>query len=139
MSTNGHNGFERDLADAQAEAEAISLRTQGLTYRAIAERMACDTSTAWRRCQRALQAAPVEAASEHRALELLRLDALHAAFWPKALEGNAQAAKLILATMERRARLLGLDRPTQVTLEHFSSADIDAEIERLSRLLSDNP
>lgn len=136
MSTNGHNGFEKDLDDAKAEAEAISLRTQGLTYREIAERMGCDTSTAWRRCQRALQAAPVEAATEHRSLELLRLEALHAAFWPKALEGSIQAAKLILATMERRAKLLGLDRPTEITLEHFSSADIDAEVERLSRLLS---
>lgn len=42
--------------------------------------------------------------------ELDRLDMLHAAFWPLALQGDPQAANVILKTSDRRARLLGLSQ-----------------------------
>lgn len=138
MSTNSPSGFIRTETDAQLEAEAVRLRSAGLTYRQIAERMGCDPSTAQRRCSRALAAQPAEAVSEYRALELERLDALQGALWPAALSGDVRAVRGVLEVMSRRSKLLGLDKPVEVTLEHFSTADIDREVERLARLLGEN-
>jgi len=60
-----------------------------------------------------LQKAAVAQASELRQAafqtELDRLDLLHAAFWPLALQADAQAAAVILKIHDRRTRLLKLD------------------------------
>jgi hypothetical protein len=45
---------------------------------------------------------------EHRRLDMERLDALQRAWWRKALQGDAAAAKLVLTVMRERAKLLGL-------------------------------
>lgn len=138
MTINSQSGFIRTEQDAQLEAEAVRLRSAGLTYRQIAERMGCDPSTAHRRCNRALAAQPAEAVSEYRALELERLDALQAALWPAAIGGDVRAVRGVLEVMTRRSKLLGLDKPVEVTLEHFSTADIDREVERLAQLLAES-
>lgn len=49
-----------------------------------------------------------------RAIELLRLDELHAAAWPKALTGSADHIDLILAIMDRRAAITGLYGPGNI-------------------------
>ena len=68
-----------------------------------------------------------------------RLDASQFAVWSKAIEGNFQAVRTVLNVIERRSRLYGLDQPHQVTIEQWSMESIDAEVQRLSRLLADNP
>ena len=59
-----------------------------------------------------LRKAAVEQAADIRRAalwtELERLDALHAAFWPLAMQGDHAAASVILKISDRRASMLGL-------------------------------
>ncbi len=61
-----------------------------------------------------LQKAAVEQAPDRRGqgldLELARLDALQAAYWPAAMAGDLLAAAFILKIVDRRCLILGLDR-----------------------------
>ena len=139
MTINTSKGYERTLDDAQAVSETLKLRAQGLTYREISERLNIDPSTAQRRVKRGLAETIAESVDEMRRLEGDLLDALQFAVWSKAIEGNLQAVKTVLSVMERRSRLYGLDQPHQVTIEQWSMESIDAEVQRLSRLLADNP
>ena len=43
-----------------------------------------------------------------RELEAMRLDALHAALWDKAMTGDVRATNSIVIIIDRRCRLLGL-------------------------------
>jgi hypothetical protein len=60
---------------------------------------------------RALAATIEQPAQELRQLEAERLDAMTAALWPRAMDGDLRATDRILGIMDRRARLLGLDAP----------------------------
>lgn len=51
-----------------------------------------------------------DAVEQHRTLELTRLDALQTALWEKAMNGDVKAALGVLRIIERRSRLLGLDK-----------------------------
>jgi DNA-binding CsgD family transcriptional regulator len=105
---------------ALLEERCLALRLEGLTHREIASRLGIAPSTAYKRVSHALQAVNERNAAEAerlRALELLRLDALQDAIWEKALEGEAQSLTRVLAIMERRAKLLGLDAPTSAKRE----------------------
>jgi predicted DNA-binding protein (UPF0251 family) len=135
--TNSRGGFVKTEQDALNDAEALRLRSQGLTYRQIASRLGVNESTAYRRVQRALEAIPFEEVSEYRQLEQVRLDALQQAIWDKAMSGDLRAIDRVLAILQRRAKLLGLDAPTrnQVELSDFTAEDIAAEVQRLERLL----
>ena len=50
---------------------------------------------------------------QHVSEQAALLDGLERAMAPKALLGDARAAEVLLRVMERRARLLGLDRPVR--------------------------
>jgi len=50
---------------------------------------------------------------QRRDLELMRLDQLQAALYPKAMQGDGPATDRVLAIMDRRAKLLGLYSPRQ--------------------------
>ena len=51
-----------------------------------------------------------EAVTEYRELELARLDALQAAHWPQAVAGSVRSADRVQRVIDRRMKLLGLDR-----------------------------
>jgi predicted transcriptional regulator len=140
MTLNTRAGFIKTEADALNDREALRLRSQGLSYREIADELGVDTSTAYRRTQRALSAVPVEDVESYRLLELDRLDALQRAIWDKAIDGNLNALDRVLAIMSRRSKLLGLDAPQrrEHSLEYFTSDQITAEVKRLEQLLADN-
>ena len=139
MTINTAKGFERTIDDAQAVSKALKLRAEGLTYREIGLKLGIDASTAQRRVKKALAETIAESVDEMRRLEGERLDALHLALWPKAMEGNALAVRTVLSICDRRAKLYGLDQPHQVTIEQWSMESIDAEVARLTRLLAENP
>ena len=67
--------------------------------------------TAWRAVHDSLNSRIAEAVTEYRELELARLDALQAAHWPQAVAGSVRSADLVLRVIDRRMKLLGLDRP----------------------------
>ena len=61
-----------------------------------------------------LQKIATEQAPDHRRqtldLELARLDALQAAYWPAAIAGDLVAASFVLKLISRRCAILGFDR-----------------------------
>lgn len=107
------------VTTAQSEEQALDLRRTGASYREIAKVLNMSLGNAHRLVKRALNrnlAKCEEIAVEIRTLELDRLDALQTYLWGKAKRGNATAIDRILKIMERRARLLGLDKPERVAL-----------------------
>ncbi len=100
---------------AKLEAECLRLRLDGLTHREIAAQLGVAPSTAFKRVAHALgevNARNAEQAEDLRVLEMLRLDELQNAVWERAIEGDDKALGRVLAIMERRTKLLGLDAPT---------------------------
>ena len=126
--------FIRTEEQAVIDTEALKMRSRGFTYQQIADNMGCSKGAAYQRVSRALASIPAEAVDEYRRLEGERLDGLlaiatHQAFTKKSLF----AIDRVLAIMDRRAKLLGLDSPVKhevVTLDYVS-----AEIQRLEREL----
>lgn len=132
---------------------AVELRRAGMSYRQIAaavparfgpdtpprydERHACrDVHAVLRQLQRDTS----EAAEAVRRLELERCDELTLAVWPAARAGDCQAIATVLRLMERRSRLLGLDRPIPLSPTSpagSSPAPCDAlTVEMLAALLA---
>ena len=106
-------------AAAKRRQKALDLRIAGVRYRQIGAQLGVSYQTAYRDVQTALgELAKLQAGkAEHlRELEVERCDRLQMALWPKARSGDETAARTVLAVMDRRAKLLGLDAPTK--LEH---------------------
>ncbi|MBT9516521.1 MAG: hypothetical protein IV112_07500 [Methyloversatilis discipulorum] len=107
------------VTTAQSEQLALDLRRTGASYRDIAKTLNMSLGNAHKLVKRGLTrnlAKCSELADEIRTLELDRLDAMQTYLWGKAKRGNATAVDRILKIMERRARLLGLDRPERLAL-----------------------
>ena len=142
MTQNSKGGFVKTAGNAEADTEALKLRSLGHTYREIADRLGINTSTAYRRVQNALVAVPYELVDELRTLEGLRLDELHAAIWENAINGDLRAVDRVLSIMKRRAQLFGLDVPRKFIednpLSHMTSQDIQSEIERITKIIREH-
>ncbi len=108
-------------AGGTAQRRALELRATGMPYEDIAAMLGVPASTAhdWvtRQLERTLgeEVRQVDAA---RHLELARLDGIFGPQYAKALGGDVRAAETCLKIMERRAKLLGLDAPVKVDVEH---------------------
>ncbi|WP_327132001.1 hypothetical protein OG311_13505 [Streptomyces sp. NBC_01343] len=73
---DGKGQYARGNDTARRDAEAAELKTQGLSYQAIADRLGyASKSGAWEAVRRALKAIVEEPAENLRQLELQRLDA----------------------------------------------------------------
>lgn len=98
------------------DRQVMELARRGLTYEAIGQAVSLSETQAWRVVQRELTRAAArldEATDAVRRLEACRLDELQASISPSALSGDMRAIDRVLRIMERRARLLGLDMPSQ--------------------------
>lgn len=138
------------LETAERRKRVLELREEGHDLRTIAARLeeefgAVALPSGWdsryvaKDIQRALQKvrSDVDAtASDLLRLELRRLDTLQAAFYSKALGGDAEAFDRVLKAMKRRARYLGLDEPDELDV----SGGFDYElVETLLDALQDFP
>ena len=93
------------------KARCVELALAGHSYDEIALEVGYQNrGTAWRAVQDSLNSRIAEAVTEYRDLELARLDALQAAHWPQAVDGSVRSADLVLRVIDRRMKLLGLDR-----------------------------
>ena len=137
----GNGRYTRTADTAERDAAACRLRTQGLSYRAIATQLGmAGPSNAHQAVERALKATVAEPADQVRQLELDRLDALWAAAWAVLEREHVvvnsgeividtrnedglpllddapvlKAVQTLLKVAERRAKLLGLDAPTKI-------------------------
>jgi hypothetical protein len=101
------------IGRSERAGQALDLRKAGLTFKEIGRRMGFTEQHAHRLVTEELarlNARRAESAAAVTRLELERLDALLAAVWPKALEGDLPCIDRVLAVLARRARLLGLDQ-----------------------------
>lgn len=104
----------------ERQAEALRLRSQGLDYSSIANKLGLSRSGAHKAVSVALKQLTSEEAKELRQIELSRLDQLQTVFWDKAIDGDLPSAAMILRIQERRAKLCGLDAPSKLVAANVS-------------------
>jgi len=103
----------RQVRAHERHLQALELRKAGVTYEVIATQLGyANASGARKAVVSALKATLREPAAELRELELARLDAMLLPLWRPVQAGDEKAVDRALRIMERRARLLGLDRKT---------------------------
>ncbi|MEU2453929.1 hypothetical protein ABZ605_28100 [Streptomyces sp. NPDC012765] len=123
---------------AHRRAQAIALRLAGMDYQTIAERLQyADRGAASKDVHRALEAnleAESVAAATLRELEVQRLDRMQAAAWAKAAKGDLKAIETVLKVIDRRARLLGLDRPARTEITGADGGPLQVEAVDLAEL-----
>jgi AraC-like DNA-binding protein len=118
MSSNTKGATTRDVNAAQRAVLALKLRSQKVTYDDIARMCGySDRGAAHRAVQRELGRSVVESVEELRREELDSLERLELECW-KRLQDKEYAKSMlfavdrIVAIKERRAKLMGLDVPT---------------------------
>lgn len=102
---------------AELRAKAFEMRKQGATYRQIAKALGIQVASAYEHVQAellALRELMLKDAQDVLQLELERLDAILLTAFQQFRGGNVGAGFVLLKAMERRARLLGLDKPVKV-------------------------
>jgi hypothetical protein len=159
QARNQQNRYVRTAQQMEKDHEAAMLRSRSWTYKAIAEHFELAThSAAVKMVQRAIADIPRQATEELVAIEVAKIDYAER----KALEvlerrhvvvsqggkivydGEEQlqddgpilqAIDRLVRLGERRARLLGLNAPTNVRLEvvNYDADTLDAELEEFKR------
>lgn len=127
----------------ERERKVLELRLLGLTWDSIATNVGyASAGAAWNAYKRALVRTLQEPAEELRQQEAERLNRMMTVHLQRAIQGDVPSATLVLRLMERRAKLLGLDSPTQIEAKtevtYNGGGDIDAEVARLAQLLEQN-
>ncbi len=91
---------------------AIELRAAGLSYDEIALEVGyANRGTAYNVVTQALAAREAHSVDEMRGLELARLEAAHAALWPRAMQGHVPSVTALLRILDLECRLQGLYEP----------------------------
>jgi len=90
-------------------AKVYELRTAGMSYNAISEKLSIPISTVRKDMQAFMDSIPRENAMELRDMELDKLNRMELALQKKMLSGSPQAINTALRIMQHRAQLMGLD------------------------------
>lgn len=136
--TGGSSGT-KVIERTERITKMLELRKAGhdLTY--IANQFGCSAANISMHITRALQSAIKEAASEVIALELARLDTLFIKAYERATDEkrpfSRESIDACVRLMERRAKLLGLDKPTKVA---NTNIDGDKEAQQVQFYLPEN-
>jgi hypothetical protein len=107
-----------DAAKRERTTKALELRIMGASYRQIAAQLQVALKTAYHDVQDELgrlDAVIKEKAERMRELEAQRLDQLTVALAPTLRAGDPRAIATAVRLMERRAKLFGLDAPTELS------------------------
>lgn len=108
---------KEDVLRADKISKACAMRRAGHSYEEIAKGLGLQGRTsAWRYVQAGIDMIVKEPVEAVYKMELARTDALHKAYWDRALAGDHKAFLNIMRVMERRAALLGLDKPQKVAM-----------------------
>lgn len=130
-----HASSPTRVRSTKRTALALDLRAQGYTWAEVAQRAGYKTlQAAHMAVKNALEHTLQEPAEHLRNIELQRLEKLQTVWFPKALDGDKDAATVVLKTAERRAKLLGLDAPTQIQAVPPGVTREEAEAMLLQRL-----
>ena len=131
---------ESEAEMRRRDARVYELRIQGNTFEQIASEVGYSgPSGAWQAHQRIKSEWIFESIEEARQLELMRLDELQVAVWDRAINGDLPAAHCVLKIMDRRAKLLGLDKPEKIEVNKWdiNAEDLDAEVERIVNIINE--
>lgn len=101
------------VEQADRQAAAVRLKSEGHDYRDIAGIMGCAVSTAFALVKAGLDRVPAEDVATLRQIEGQRMNAVVAAMWPAVESGDPRAATVVVAVSNRLAQLYGLDAPTR--------------------------
>ncbi|MFW6030978.1 MAG: helix-turn-helix domain-containing protein [Myxococcota bacterium] len=93
---------------------ALDLRLAGATYRQIGRELGVSHTQAQKDVKAMVREYATEPATEVRHQELARLDRLMMGQWRQAMAGDSESVRNVLAIMDRRAKLLGLDKRVDV-------------------------
>lgn len=122
-------GSVRRAKAAARQLEAIQLRRDGNTFQIIAERLGyANRSAAEKAYLAGLERWGRRDVADLRDAEVDRLDSYLAAIAPQVAKGSLLAIDRAVRISERRAKLLGLDAPTRLTI---TDEALEAERERL--------
>jgi hypothetical protein len=97
----------KQIEMAKRRAEALELRLQGHTYEAIADHLGSSKSVIAKDITRAMADLVTEPAERVFRMEMHRLDALAAAHYVSACDGDIPAGQMMLRIIEMRGRMLG--------------------------------
>jgi DNA-binding transcriptional MerR regulator len=124
----------RLLDQVERRRRIITLRKRGMTYEQIADVLAEGRDggepikVTWnhvahlvKRYLNNVDREGTESIEELRVLENERLDELLATWGPRARDGDARAANVVLRLMERRAKMNGLDAAQRIEHSHSGS------------------
>lgn len=116
----------RTTRDNDRRALALRLRREGYEWAYIGEQLGSSPQNAHHIVKKALENQIAEEATGLRALEAARLDDMMLALYTLATRNDPdqpmtrmqlEAVDRVLRIMERRAKLLGLDAPTQTQVD----------------------
>lgn len=95
---------------------ALTLRNAGATFRQVAEKTGVSPAQARKDVSLALREVVAESAEDMISRQRSILFDIQRANYSAAASGDIDAAKIILSTLEREAKLFGLDAPTRVNV-----------------------
>ena len=111
-------------AVAERRADALRLRRHGKTYAEVADALGYSSAaSASKDVHRALAKVVHEEGHALLALERERTESLLAIAWPMAEAGDTRAIREVTRILERRARMLGIDKAAG---ELLAQSDLDA-------------
>jgi len=105
----------------------LEMRRQGMTYTAIGAMYGCTKQNVWAVINRRVMQIEFEAVDAYREYELELLGLVQESIIDKATDGDLPAIDRLLRISERRARLLGLDRPQAFALIASGSDAVQVE------------
>lgn len=115
--------------------QLVQLRAQGLSFTEIAEQLGLGSALeAERELARALARARIVSAEAMRTLEDERLHQMTQVLWPKVRRGQLNAVGAVLAIMQRRAEMFGLDAPKKVDAKLEADVHHHGDEELLGKL-----
>lgn len=109
--------------------QALQLHLGGWSFEEIGAQLDVVPGTIKRYLVNAVRQEARAIAVDIRDLELVRMAELDRTFWPQAKKGDVHAARVVLDTMQRRAKMLGLDAPKHVKFE----AVVRDELRRIAK------
>ena len=131
---------QEDLDRRKRDSKVYELRIQGFTFDQIAMEVGFNgPSGAWQAYERIKNEMIFESVDEARKLELMRLDELQFSLWDRAITGDLPSANCVLKIMDRRAKLLGLDKPDKVEVNKwdFTGEDIEGEVQKIVTMMNE--
>lgn len=130
---NGAKTAPAKVPAAIRREKTLELRASGRSIRAIADELGVSKSQVQRDIEKELKAAAEgrkKIAGLIIDLELAKLDALEEKAWERIRHGELSAIDRVLRSMERRAKLLGLDKTGEAG-DTGSLDDLVAAIEQM--------